>query len=239
MSDPPSGPDPEIPPKDAAFEREFRAMGEMRRIVTLQKILHSTANLDQPALELLQVGLADPAVRGVLTAMLEGTAEHIRSDMTLAEIKAELERETEEIHGHSERVKRFLALTRNFLTGQGTINPEQGAMADPTPTETELRIQLAEARTDKKFAEMLGEVRTGFAALGARLEAVERSTSGIRTTVITTAIGTGLGVLALVVAIMSYGQTWFGIGVTNRDTVRAIVTEMQAHPPAQPPPTAH
>ncbi|MBV8616870.1 MAG: hypothetical protein JOY66_24280 [Acetobacteraceae bacterium] len=94
-------------------------------------------------------------------------------------------------------------------------------MSDQTPKETELRIELAEARTDKKFAAMLGEMRTGFARLDARLDGVERATSGIKATV----IGTGIAAVVLVIAVLAYGQTWFGIGVSTRDVVRAAVTE--------------
>ena len=103
-------------------------------------------------------------------------------------------------------------------------------MSEPGPpsSETELRVQLAEARTDTKFAEMLGEVRIGFAKMDgrfgeieARMGGLERSTSGIKATV----IGTGIAVVALVIAVMTYGQTWFGIGVSTRDVVKAAVTE--------------
>ena len=94
-------------------------------------------------------------------------------------------------------------------------------MSDQTPKETELRIELAEARIDEKLAAMLGEMRTGFARLNARLDGVERATSGIKATV----IGTGIAAVVLVIAVLAYGQTWFGIGVSTRDVVRAAVTE--------------
>jgi hypothetical protein len=67
------------------------------------------------------------------------------------------------------------------------------------------KIAAAEARTDTKFSELLGEMRL----MNQRLDHVERSTSGMRSTV----IGTGIGVVAVVIAIMAYGAQWFGIGM--------------------------
>ena len=107
-----------------------------------------------------------------------------------------------------------------------------------TPEETELRIQLAEMRTDKKFAEMVGEMRAGFAELDGRIDrladrvgALERSIAGVKPTV----IATGIAAVAVVAAMMSYGQTWFGI--STRDVVKAAVTEYRAQTrdAAQPP----
>lgn len=84
-----------------------------------------------------------------------------------------------------------------------------------------LRIQLSEARTDTKFAQLIGEMRTGFARMDARLSAVERATTGLKATV----IGTGVAVIAVVIGVLAYGQTWFGIGVNTRDVIRATITE--------------
>jgi len=120
------------------------------------------------------------------------------------------------------------------------------------PTRQEVAAQLAavEAHTDTKFAQLIGEMRTGFAALNGRidglsgrvdglsgrLDAVERSVSGIKITVIVTAIAA----VAVVVAVLGYGQTWFGLGIGTRDIVRATVSELMqqqqqqaaAHPKA-------
>jgi hypothetical protein len=148
----------------------------------------------------------------------------------------------------------------------------------------DLRAQLAEARTDKKFADMLGEVRIGFAGIEAkfaavdgkfaalegkfaaidgkfaalegkisgldgkisgldgkiggldgkiggiegRLSALEQSVAGLKPTIILT----GLAVAALMVATLTYGQTWFGIGVSTRDIVRSTVAEYVLQHPA-------
>jgi len=115
--------------------------------------------------------------------------------------------------------------------------------------EAELRISVSEARTDTKFAEFLGrteagfqtlrgEMQTGFAslrgeiqALNVRVDAIEKSTAGLRTTI----IGTGIATVAVLIAVLAYGQTWFGIGVSAREVIRATIAEYQiAHPePAQ------
>jgi hypothetical protein len=81
--------------------------------------------------------------------------------------------------------------------------------------------------------EGFAEIRGQFAAFGARLEAVETSTAGIKTTV----VGTGIAVVAIVIGVLAYGQTWFGIGISSRDIIRATVMEMrQAAAPPSPAP---
>lgn len=112
-------------------------------------------------------------------------------------------------------------------------------------SEEHLRMQLVEARTDTKFAQVLGEMRAGFAAIDgrfaaidgrfaaidARLTGVERATSGLKATI----VGTGVAVVAVMIGILTYGHAWFGIGVSTRDIVRATVTEyLQQHPPVAP-----
>jgi hypothetical protein len=39
-------------------------------------------------------------------------------------------------------------------------------------------------------------------------------------------IGTGIAAVVLIVAVLAYGETWFGLGVSARDIIRATVTEM-------------
>jgi hypothetical protein len=62
----------------------------------------------------------------------------------------------------------------------------------------EAKIAAAEARTDTKFAQVLGELR-----------AIEKSTAGIKTTVVVT----GIAAVALVVAIFGWGNQMFGTGM--------------------------
>lgn len=114
----------------------------------------------------------------------------------------------------------------------------------------DLRAKLAEAhaetklteaisRSDLKFAELIGRVDTGFvdikgqiSTVNARLDGIEKSTTGLKTTI----VGTGVAVVAVVIAVMTYGQAWFGIGVSTRDVVKAAVLEMQTQTrPGAPP----
>lgn len=78
------------------------------------------------------------------------------------------------------------------------------------------KIAAAEARTDTKFAQLMGELATMRAeingrldGLGTKVQHVENSTAGIKTTVIVTAIAA----LGLTVAVMAYGSQWFGLGM--------------------------
>ncbi len=121
------------------------------------------------------------------------------------------------------------------------VEGEGMSQSDSNMTFAELRAQLAEARSDGKLAEaigrsdarhaeVVGRVDTGFAEIrgqiatvNARLEGIERTTGGIKTTVIVT----GLTAVALIVAILTYGQTWFGIGLSTRDAVKSEVAGMQ------------
>jgi hypothetical protein len=73
---------------------------------------------------------------------------------------------------------------------------------------------------------MIGEMRVGFASLAIRLDTVERATAGIKMTIIATVIPTGIAVVAIVVAVLTFGQAGFGIGISTRDVIRATVAEM-------------
>jgi len=116
------------------------------------------------------------------------------------------------------------------------------AMAEMTREEFESKLEAAAAKTDTKFAEMLGEIRLissdikgEIGKVSTRLDSVERSTGGVKATIILTAIAG----LAIVVGILGYGQQWFGIGLSTRDTVRATIREMQEPPSLPAPPKPH
>lgn len=96
-------------------------------------------------------------------------------------------------------------------------------MSDISREEIDAKLDAAEARTDVKFAQLMGEL----GKINVRLDGVERSTSGTKATI----IGTGIAAVALVVGILAFGQQWFGIGLTTRDIVRATITEMQTQAP--------
>jgi hypothetical protein len=123
------------------------------------------------------------------------------------------------------------------IAGAGSGSGESGSQM--TTPETELRIQLSESRTETKFAELIGHIDQGFSEIrgemrstNARLDGVERSTAGIKATVILT----GIASVALVVAILAFGQQWFGIGVSVRDIVHSAVSEYRIQSQQQPAP---
>ena len=108
----------------------------------------------------------------------------------------------------------------------------------------ELRIAASEARTDTKFAQLLGGIETMRAELGGELKAmsariagvegrlgsvesrlgtVEGYAAGIKFWV----IGTGIAVLALAIAIFAFGNDRFGLGlgvsaIADRAAQRAV-----------------
>jgi hypothetical protein len=113
------------------------------------------------------------------------------------------------------------------------------AMADhPTHVELDAKLAAAEARSDVKFAQLIGKIETSnaelkgeFKAVATRLEGLEKSTSGVKATI----IGAALGTIAIVIGILTFGQQWFGIGMTARDIVRSTVIEMQQTAPSPAP----
>ena len=126
----------------------------------------------------------------------------------------------------SEKIETVDLLQRSLLEHGASVMTKT-----PDQEYAELRAQLAEARAETKLSEVLKRVDVGFAemrgtmtALDARLTNIERSTSGLKSTV----IGTAVAVVAVVIGVLAYGQTWFGIGVSTRDTIRATVTELNS-----------
>jgi hypothetical protein len=99
----------------------------------------------------------------------------------------------------------------------------------------DLKIRLAQAQSDAKFAasvggfelrlsETTGQITKAFADINGRLDHIEKSTTGIKTTTVVT----GIAAVGLVVAVLGYGQQWFGIGVSTRDIVRSAVADYLA-----------
>jgi hypothetical protein len=84
-----------------------------------------------------------------------------------------------------------------------------------------------------KFERLLGRIETSNAELRGQIGEMNARLaplSGMKTTV----IGTGVAVVALVIAVLTFGQQWFGTGVAVRDTIRATVTEMHVQAPSPP-----
>jgi hypothetical protein len=133
-------------------------------------------------------------------------------------------------------------ITTSYSSNEQITTPAQGAtMPDPTREEIDARFRAASAETDKKFAEVLGEVRLisselkgEMGKINTRLDGVERSTGGVKATIVASVF---FGI-AIVIAVLGYGQQWFGIGITTRDTIRATIKEMQEPPLLPRPPSA-
>ncbi len=153
--------------------------------------------------------------------------------------------------------RRYKELSEQFSeraprTSASSSSGEEQSVPEQPSSENyaDLRAQLSEARAEVKISEALGRIEAGFAGINGRLdvlnsrvEGVERTTSGIKTTVITTGIATGIAVVGVTAAILTYGQTWFGLGLTTRDVVKTTVSEemerqRQSVPPGQSVPPA-
>lgn len=102
-----------------------------------------------------------------------------------------------ELHQYLERVKSDV--------GSYTLPIGEPHAISLSMSEVDAKISAAEARTDTKFAEMMGELRL----INQRLDHVEKSTSGIRLN-IWLAAATAVG---LVVAVFGWGTSMYGIGM--------------------------
>jgi hypothetical protein len=121
--------------------------------------------------------------------------------------------------------------------------PERSVEGEQMANDQELvdaKIGKLSAEVDTKFAQLLGAINTQssdikgeIGKIGARLDGVERSTGGVKATI----VGVAIGAIAIVIGILSFGQQYFGIGVTTRDIIRATVSEERIqHPATMPPP---
>ncbi|MDR6954894.1 hypothetical protein J2X65_004270 [Ancylobacter sp. 3268] len=126
----------------------------------------------------------------------------------------------------------------NVRNAPSLPSTEQDATSsDMTREEMDAKLEAAEARTDTKFAELLGEVKAMRAELsgdmksiGARLDHVERATSGVRLNIWLAAVA----VLGLAIAAMAYGGQQFGLGADLQSIVQATVKATQLNPPGAP-----
>lgn len=83
-------------------------------------------------------------------------------------------------------------------------------------SEVEAKIAAAEARTDTKFAEMMGELRV----ISGRLDHIEKTTGGLRLNT-WLAMGTALAIL---IAVFGWGSQMFGVGM-NADSIARQAAE--------------
>lgn len=132
----------------------------------------------------------------------------------------------------------------DFSTYRSLSSPNRSEVSDMADNDrlTDEKIARAQAETQAKFVEILGEVRLissdlkgEMGKINTRLNSVERSTTGVKATIIATAI-VGIGI---VIAILGYAQQWFGLGLATRDTIRTTIREMQAPPELPAPPKPH
>ncbi|MBZ5758351.1 MULTISPECIES: hypothetical protein [Rhizobium] len=93
-----------------------------------------------------------------------------------------------------------------------------GGGANGGMSEVDAKIAAAEARTDTKFAELLGELKL----INAKMGHLETTTNGTKMTVIVTAIAA----LGLTVAIMAYGGQWFSVGMDAQKVSQDAVEKM-------------
>lgn len=121
--------------------------------------------------------------------------------------------------------KRFATLsnptTRSIFDG----------VSDLTREEIDTKFQLAESRTETRFVELNGKLdRLSEVAVESRDAA--RNT---KATVVVTAIGSVLAILAVMIAVLAFGSQWFGLGLdasaaAQQGAERALATYTAAHP---------
>lgn len=114
-------------------------------------------------------------------------------------------------------------------------------MSDITREEIAARIEASEARTDTKFAQMMGELHAMRAELGGKLDtigvrvdSVEKSTHGTKATIIVT----GIAVVGLVVAIMAFGSQSIGIGFSASEIATTAAQRALSEQATRPAPQA-
>jgi hypothetical protein len=93
----------------------------------------------------------------------------------------------------------------------------------PTRSEIDAKIAASEARTDTKFAELLGEIKVtnaGIVGLRSEFSDMRGYARSSHHTTIGTIVATGLGIVAIVIALLTYGATWFGLGINAHDVAR-------------------
>jgi hypothetical protein len=124
-----------------------------------------------------------------------------------------------------------------------------GGTAGSTTAEIDAKIAVAEARTDTKFAELLGEIKTGFAeakgrgdALSARFDHIAIELTEAKADAKShhrTQMTLILAAVAVVAAFLAYGAQWFGLGINATDVathaadraLRDFVAKLPLNPP--------
>ena len=100
-------------------------------------------------------------------------------------------------------------------TGRLAIDPKpyepHSSDMDETPSRSEVEAQIAaaEARTDTKFAELRGDLRV-ISQTMAEVRAGQRATQVL-------VVGSAIAAVAVIIAALSFGATWFGLGINASD----------------------
>ena len=110
----------------------------------------------------------------------------------------------------------------------------------------DLKLETAEARAEKRFAEInarLDRVLDGLAVSQSAITATKTDVAtsrseasaearSTRVTIVITTIATGIALASLLLAVMTYGDALFGRGMNVRDVVTAAVKELAERQPA-------
>lgn len=147
--------------------------------------------------------------------------------------------QSDEAISHEQMISNWLhfASNRQKKTTAPTDNTKRGIDLSTSKddidkmSEVDAKIAASEARTDTKFAQLMGELSTMRAeingrldVLGTRVEHVEKSTAGTKTTIIVTAIAA----IGLTASILAYGGQWFGLGMDAQQVAdRAVQSSTQ------------
>jgi hypothetical protein len=184
------------------------------------------------------LGGDDPASAAFRQMVVAG----MLGDLTPVFGASELPREKAGENASLSGIRDYLRQEVLLAVSSDKSNAERGQIVPDTTNSivADLRAQLAESRgetklaeaisrSDLKHTELIGRVDAGFAdirgqisSVNVRLDGIEKSTMGLRAAI----FGTGVASVAVVIAILAYGQAWFGIGVSTREVVRATVMEV-------------
>lgn len=97
------------------------------------------------------------------------------------------------------------------------------------------KIAAAEARGATALATAMGEVRVEFAALRGDIREVKASMAS-KGTVVVTAISLFFGIAGLLIAFLTFGGQWFGLGMDAGTVAQAAAERaLSAHQPVAPP----
>ena len=123
-----------------------------------------------------------------------------------------------------DRIVKLEASASTFSGKQGQVND----MTSPTREELDAKIAASEARTDTKFAELLGEIK----AINATLSSVQMMTAGTKSAIVATGVAVFIGMAGLVIGMLAYGGSTFYNGTVIGDMIEKVV---QAHTAVSPP----